>query len=125
MSEATTARRVVAFSLGCALVLTLAEQPLWALAAPQNTLHDRINEVRAEHHLGALGPLESLARVAQAHADDMARGDYFAHVNLRGQNPLERVQAAGIEGFPLPVPTEFPLATRVGGRSSPCPVPPL
>ncbi len=101
MSEPPTARGVVAFIIGCALVLSLAEQPLWALAAPERNLLDRINEVRAEHHLGALRPLEPLARVAQAHADDMVGSDYFAHVSPAGQNALDRVQAAGIEGFRL------------------------
>lgn len=39
---------------------------------------------------------DAVARVAQAHSDDMRRRDYFDHVDPSGRTPMQRVQAAGI-----------------------------
>ena len=38
----------------------------------------------------------SLAGVAQAHSEDMARNNYFSHTNLEGQSPFDRMRARGI-----------------------------
>jgi uncharacterized protein YkwD len=34
--------------------------------------------------------------VAQKHASDMARRDYFSHTNPEGQSPFDRLRAAGV-----------------------------
>jgi len=105
-----TAKGVAAFLLGVWIALTVAESPLHALAGSQPTLHERVNEVRREHHLKALRPSDELARVALAHAEEMASGGYLDHVNRAGRNPLERVQGAGVEGFRL-------LAENIGSSN--------
>ena len=38
---------------------------------------------------------EQLAAAALAHAEDMARGDYFSHTGRDGSNPAQRVERAG------------------------------
>ena len=37
-----------------------------------------------------------LAQVAEAHSQDMAARDFFAHTNPDGQSPFDRIQNAGI-----------------------------
>ena len=87
--------------VGCWLALSFAEQPLRMLVERDLALLERVNQVRSERHLRPLAPSEDLARVAQAHAREMASADYLDHVNRSGQNPLERAQAAGIDGMRL------------------------
>lgn len=110
MNSSPSARGVGAFLLGVWIVLTVAESPLHALAGSQPGLHERVNEVRREHHLKALRPSDELARVAHAHAQEMAGAGYLDHVNRAGRNPLERVQGAGVEGFRL-------LAENIGSSN--------
>lgn len=42
-----------------------------------------------------LAPHQALVNSAQSHALDMLANDYFGHVNLIGQQPYQRAQAAG------------------------------
>jgi uncharacterized protein YkwD len=65
-----------------------------------------VNEVRAsgsrcgEKSFGPAAPLQgsgTLDRVAADHAGDMARHDYFEHVDLKGNTPADRVRAAGYQ----------------------------
>jgi hypothetical protein len=63
-----------------------------------------VNEVRAsgtrcgDRTFGPAPPLQessTLDRVAYEHAADMARHDYFEHVDLNGHTPADRVRALG------------------------------
>jgi uncharacterized protein YkwD len=63
-----------------------------------------VNEVRAngtrcgDRSFAAAPPLQesaTLDKVASEHAADMARHDYFEHVDLGGQTPADRVRASG------------------------------
>jgi uncharacterized protein YkwD len=63
-----------------------------------------VNEVRArgtqcgDKSFGAAPPLQlsgTLHEVAFEHAADMARHDYFEHVDLAGHSPADRVRASG------------------------------
>ena len=63
-----------------------------------------VNEVRAngtscgERSFGPAPPLQmsgTLDSVASEHAVDMARHDYFEHVDLNGHTPADRVRATG------------------------------
>jgi uncharacterized protein YkwD len=63
-----------------------------------------VNEVRAngtscgEKSFGPAPPLQlsgTLDSVASEHAADMARHDYFEHVDLNGHTPADRVRATG------------------------------
>jgi uncharacterized protein YkwD len=110
MVAGPTPAGIALFLASCWLSVTLCAQPLWALLGPEIEILERVNEVRAERHLGGLQNDPDLARVAQAHADDMAKQGYLDHIDKSGRNPLERVQAAGISGFRL-------LAENIGSTN--------
>ncbi len=66
-----------------------------------------VNEVRAagsrcgDQTFGPAPPLQrsrTLDSAAAEHAADMARHDYFEHVDLQGKTPADRVRAAGYRG---------------------------
>jgi uncharacterized protein YkwD len=40
---------------------------------------------------------ETLANLARAHSEDMAKRGYFKHVNPEGQTPMQRLQEAGYD----------------------------
>lgn len=101
MSKVPDAKTVIGFVLGFWLSLALAEGPLHALVGLEAGLFDRVNRVRHEHHLIPLVGSSKLSRVARSHAEDMAAHDYLSHTDAGGGSPLDRVQAAGIEGFRL------------------------
>jgi len=100
----------LAFLLGFSIALALS--PFWveiAGADPNTTaqealeaqLHQQVNALRERRHLIPLERDPALDAVARAHSADMARRGYLDHVNPEGQNPLDRLRAAGIEGFSL------------------------
>lgn len=101
LSPPPTPRGVAVFLLAFGLVISAAAEPLWSLVGPEAKLFSRVNELRAERHLKKLRASPELAKVARAHAEDMLRNDYLSHRDRLGRNPLERVRAAGIEGFKL------------------------
>ena len=98
---AAALRAALPFGIAFGAVIWLATAPLEALAGPEAQLLERVNRVRAQHKLIELAPSQDLARVARAHAEDMARRSYLSHVNPEGQNPLQRAQGAGLSGFRL------------------------
>ncbi len=90
--------------------VALGAAPLERALGPEAGLLDRVNEVRRSHRLEPLARSRPLAVVARQHAEDMAQRRYLSHVDLEGRNPLERAQAAGVEGFRL-------LAENIGASS--------
>ncbi|MEM1295669.1 MAG: CAP domain-containing protein [Verrucomicrobiota bacterium] len=57
------------------------------------------NEVRAKNRRSTLRLSDALARAAQMHADDMARGGFFSHNNPKDRSkktPKQRAALAGI-----------------------------
>jgi uncharacterized protein YkwD len=54
------------------------------------------NAHRARVGCGPLRWDNRTGSVAQAHADDMVRRDYFSHTNPEGQSPFDRLRAAGV-----------------------------
>lgn len=94
-------RPSLAFLIGFGSVLAATEGSLEAFADQEERLRESVNSVRVERHLQALRPLPTLADVARAHALDMARRGYRAHIDPEGRNPLDRTQAAGVKGFRL------------------------
>ena len=109
-ATATALRTAFSFTIGFWAVVWLATAPLEALAGPESELMERVNQLRAEHKLIELAASQDLARVARAHAEDMARRSYLSHVNPEGENPLNRAQGAGLSGFRL-------LAENIGASS--------
>jgi uncharacterized protein YkwD len=57
-----------------------------------------LNQERRRYHLQALEEDERLNAVARAHSEDMGRNHYFAHINLRGEDPVARLSRAGGQG---------------------------
>lgn len=98
----------LAFVLGFWLALCLSPfGPQAAGAEPTDTaalearLVAEVNAERAQHHLTTLLRDPALDAVARAHSEDMARRGYLSHVNPEGQNPVDRIEAAGIDGVSL------------------------
>lgn len=57
------------------------------------------NDLRAQHGLPPLAVNDALAAAAQAHAETMARNDWFAHDGPDGSTLASRAQAAGYTGW--------------------------
>lgn len=63
----------------------------------RNELLQEINKSRNQHGLKSISLASDLSTVAQAHSQDMATNNFFAHINPQGQTPNDRRLAAGIE----------------------------
>lgn len=94
---------LAALLAGLALALCCTTEPLAALAQSRSerAILERVNALRTQQHLTPLRNDADLARVALAHARDMAREGYLDHIDREGQNPLQRAQAAGVRGVML------------------------
>ena len=66
------------------------------IEALEQSVHERVNEVRREAKLSTLIWNNKLAEVARAHSVDMGENHFFDHVNLRGESLKMR---AGRGGF--------------------------
>lgn len=68
-------------------------------AAPGGSLAQQVlaltNDERAKAGCKALSWDATLAKVAQAHSEDMAANGYFAHESQDGRSPFDRMKAAG------------------------------
>ncbi|MDJ0847403.1 MAG: CAP domain-containing protein [Myxococcota bacterium] len=97
----------LAFVIGFAIALALS--PFGAKGDPGDAqaaglearFHQMVNEYRVGRQLIPMARDAALDAVARAHSQDMARRRYLAHVNPEGQDPLDRIEAAGIDGFTL------------------------
>jgi len=108
----TPVRSSLAFALGLWMMLWCVNPPIAALEGPVDGVLDRVNAFREHERLIPLTASDDLARVATAHAKDMARYGYLDHIDRAGKNPLERAQAAGLSGFAL-------LAENIGVSDAP------
>lgn len=105
-----TLGQAAAFLLGFALALWLsplalrvaradpAEAPFAELEAQ---LLEGVNAVRARKHMIPLVRDPALDAVARAHSEDMARRRFLDHRSPEGDDPLDRLSRAGVEGFTL------------------------
>lgn len=71
-----------------------------SLSTMQSQLLNYINESRKIHGLTSIITTNELNNLAQGHAEDMAKNNFFSHVNPQNQTPDDRRIAAGI---PTPV----------------------
>lgn len=55
-----------------------------------------LNKDRKHHKLPPVRMQEDLREVARKHSADMARKDYFDHVNLKAQSPSDRLKGARV-----------------------------
>lgn len=58
-------------------------------------IHNLVNNERVERGLAILGYDQVLSDIARTHSIDMGLNGYFDHVNLKGQDPSARANAAG------------------------------
>ena len=74
-------------------VVTLPPKPTGSCGNVQACImNDRINEIRIENGLKALNNDDPCLKAAQAHAEDMAKNNYFSHTGLDGSTPDERLE---------------------------------
>ena len=62
----------------------------------EQELHQLVNRERKKAGLAPLVYDEQVQLVARAHSRDMARRDFFSHVNPDKENPFDRMKKAGI-----------------------------
>ncbi len=65
-------------------------------AEMESLVHQRINQVRQQHHLNQLQVDERLARVARQHSRQMARQNFFSHTSPAGDTVVQRVRSAHV-----------------------------
>lgn len=81
------------------LYLTTTTEPKLTVEAARKKLLEYINKERTDANIKAVTIDINLNTLAQNHADDMVKRDYFAHINPDKQTPDDRRQA-------LKIPTE-------------------
>ena len=64
-------------------------------AALEKRIHALINQQRNSNGLSSLSFDPSLAAIARGHSQDMAKNNYFSHVNLQGLSPSDRGNQQG------------------------------
>ncbi len=78
----------------------------------ESYLCEIVNSDRAAHGVGRVALSSGLSAVARAHAEDMVKRQFFAHVNPSGLDPRGRAAAAGIN-----VDVAENIATKSGPMS--------
>jgi uncharacterized protein YkwD len=71
------------------------------LAALEHELAETVNGWRESRNLVPLARIPALDAVARAHSADMATRGYFSHDTPEGANPVDRLQAGGVDHFSL------------------------
>jgi uncharacterized protein YkwD len=61
----------------------------------ERMIEQSINVQRMAYERGRLEWDDTLGNVARAHSEDMAKRDYFKHVNPEGLTPMKRLEQAG------------------------------
>lgn len=72
------------------------EEPVDQVSAYEQQVFDLVNQIREENGLSPFEYNETLAQVARAHSQDMIDRNFFDHINPDGDDPSDRVSAAGI-----------------------------
>ncbi len=67
----------------------------------EHQIYDAVNEFRSDRRLIPLARRPDLDAVARAHSEDMVRRNFFAHEDPEGRNWVDRLEAAGVQGFSL------------------------
>ena len=78
-----------------ATAIQKSEKPDFRIPELERRIHDLINKERRSKNLVALQFDDKLSNIARAHSGDMARRNFFSHVNPDGRNPTERGERAG------------------------------
>ncbi|MDE0243364.1 MAG: CAP domain-containing protein [Candidatus Kaiserbacteria bacterium] len=56
----------------------------------EREVHNKVNRTRRERRLGSTVWNNTLQQVTRLHSKDMGDNEYFDHVNLNGESPLDR-----------------------------------
>ncbi len=59
-------------------------------------VHQLVNQERKRRGLRSLQKSPRIKEVARKHSQEMARSNFFSHVNLNGEGPIQRGNRAGI-----------------------------
>jgi len=70
-------------------------QPEIRIPALERRIHELIDKERTGKKLPALQFDEKLSNIARAHSTDMARRNFFSHINPDGKDPTARGRLAG------------------------------
>jgi uncharacterized protein YkwD len=89
-----------------------------AVDKSRDSIHDKVNELRAKGQLEALGRDAKLDAAAQKHAENMARQEKSAH-ELDGKRVKDRIK---VEGYEARVVAENIAVAPVGSNRSPAAV---
>jgi uncharacterized protein YkwD len=65
-------------------------------SANEKQLIDLSNAVRSRYGLAPFTWNENVAAVARAHSEDMSANNFFAHENLKGESPFDRMEKSGL-----------------------------
>lgn len=131
--DAALAARTQQISIGWAeaedgtqVVVGILLEPLRRFSAEElgdieRATFDAVNDIRRRRGLRVLRWNRRLAEVARAHSLDMARRNYFDHVNPEGEGPAQRVRRARLayravaENLAQNRGADDPVATAVEG----------
>ncbi|MGZ3704284.1 MAG: CAP domain-containing protein, partial [Bdellovibrionota bacterium] len=80
-----------------AMAAVPATAPALALPATAQDAFAAANQIRRENGLPEMRPDPLLSAVAQAHAEDMQRRNYFEHNTPEGVTPFQRMEQAGVQ----------------------------
>lgn len=64
--------------------------------ANERQLMDLSNAVRSRYGLGYFTWNDMVSDVARGHSEDMSKNEYFAHENLQGKSPFDRMESSGL-----------------------------
>lgn len=96
---------LLGFWIALAVLVPLAAPPAFGatdeLPTMEQAIHHAVNGFRREHRLIALERRTDLDAVARAHSEDMVARRFFAHEDPEGRNWVDRLRAAGVDGFAL------------------------
>jgi uncharacterized protein YkwD len=120
-AAALTLPAAPAAAAGCAGADT--ELSLLSIASARSAVLCLVNEQRTSRGLNALEQDDVLQRAAQAHSVDMVLRGFFDHVNPDGDDPFDRMRAAGYEfssaGENIAAGYETPADVMRGWMNSP------
>ncbi|MTI65276.1 MAG: copper amine oxidase [Firmicutes bacterium] len=63
----------------------------------EKQLYDLANAIRVRNGLTVFDWDEEISKTARKHSKDMAANNYFSHINLKDENPFDRMENDGID----------------------------
>jgi len=76
-------------------IIPTPSKPTMNIQELEQHIHALINDNRQKNGIVALTYDSQLATIARTHSQDMAKNNFFAHENLKGNGPTDRANNAG------------------------------